>query len=97
MMRHFNKCIIYIRICNRIQGLAQLPQLIWCQVLLRADGMVGPRLTEDIQTGLDAWQENVVAIEYVQDVADVKQVLVLKRVQGVVIHKFLRNFSFSSL
>jgi len=53
-------------------------------MLLCPDGMVGPGLTEHIQVGLDAWQENVVAAEDVQDVTDVKQVLFLKRVQGVV-------------
>ena len=63
-----------------------MPQLIWCQVLLCPDGMVFPRLTEDIQASLDAWQKNIVAAENVQDAADVKPVLILKRVQDVIIN-----------
>ena len=63
-----------------------MPQLIWCQVLLCPDRMVVPRLTEDIQASLDARQKNVVAAENVQDAADVKLVLILKRVQDVIIN-----------
>lgn len=48
--------------------------------------MVGPCLSEDVQAGLDAWPEHVVAAEYVLDVADVQEVVFLKRVQDVVIN-----------
>ena len=42
--------------------------------------MVVPRLTEDIQASLDAWQKNVVAAENVQDAADVKPVFQINQI-----------------
>ncbi len=63
--------------------LANLPQLVWREVLLRPQGVV-PSFMKHIQTCLETWQKNVMEREEVGGIAYVEEALFLQHGEQVV-------------
>lgn len=67
-----------------ILHLANLPQLVWREVLLRPQRVVVPSSMKHVQACLKTWQKNVMETEEVCDVAYVKETLLLQQLKKVV-------------
>lgn len=75
-------CIVWI--CNGILHLANIPQLVWRQVLLCPDWVVVPSLTKVVQIVLQTRQEHIMTCKNVCGATEVQIAFIFQCVKYVV-------------